>query len=348
MTIPLKKYTAKRYCLAIIYLLCLAASKKDVLPPPIDRADLTSLGAKTCTSKPSLSLNLKELWKAGYYDAQIEINLLTPKKKITFPNLELHKLAKLSANKHHHFGFKVGKCYKSNKIWLITTPSPSPYLKVDKESIQLDFEKIAPYCQKVRIDYAEDEIEKPRKLFSEKNVIDQKNIKVALKYLNPGVVSVTCTPKLPKWLGPQLWFLFPVKGGPSQYVPFSEILDEKQKNQQDPLVAWINKLRQTKKLPTLNYDQASLKEIATKALKNKYIKHDRRSLRKINAFLKRNKGRLIGENRVKGDSHQKMAWLLWNSPRHRSLLLNSKATHLTIIRDSLKNEKIAILVFAKF
>jgi hypothetical protein len=77
------------------------------------------------------------------------------------------------------------------------------------------------------------------------------------------------------------------------------------------------------------------------------LSHDRLLLKKTAALLEDTaKLRLIGEDRVKGKDAHAMAWLWWNSPRHRSLILNTEATAAGLAARGLGEEQLAVLAVA--
>ena len=127
-------------------------------------------------------------------------------------------------------------------------------------------------------------------------------------------------------------------------VPFIELL-----NSQDiaSFNDWINTVRLQAGLNLLKDDNIHLQASSKRLAKRMTVRHDRRQLRQERKTLSEHELELLGENRVEGVSYEEMAWLLWNSPRHRNLLLNPKATHVSI-GDKVKNQRsLAVLVFAK-
>jgi hypothetical protein len=95
------------------------------------------------------------------------------------------------------------------------------------------------------------------------------------------------------------------------------------------LGGWVNHLRQLVGRNPLHLNQGFLKRMSQQTIRHhRGIRHDRRELRRIHQTLSRHQFTFLGENRVKAASFRDMAWLLWFSPRHRSLLLDAEATHM--------------------
>ena len=75
----------------------------------------------------------------------------------------------------------------------------------------------------------------------------------------------------------------------------------------------------------------------------KNITHDRSLLKKVGEDLKAKKTKLLGENRVAAPTTERLAWLLWNSPSHRSLLLHKNASVIGIHESIAQGERFAVI-----
>ncbi|NDE15556.1 hypothetical protein EBZ80_11565 [bacterium] len=150
-----------------------------------------------------------------------------------------------------------------------------------------------------------------------------------------GIVTATCSHdgaagKKPSRMGPELWFSIPTRQGPASTVPDSEFLKETNPPQdfKRTLATWINKVRERENLGPLR--QISLAD-APDLSKSATPLHDRKLMSQLAAIaLKVEQLALTGEDRVLARSAQDAAWLLWNSPRHRDLLLSVNSNSILI------------------
>jgi hypothetical protein len=310
------------------------------------RSDLDApLSKLICSKKASAPPPTSELWKHGIFDAGAHVYILSATKKAPNSLSNLEPMAKSFADESHHLGYTFGSCSKF-RHWVATTPSPMN-LSQKAGVFRLSARRVRSYCQWFRIDYAHAKHGKPRRLFKSKKGVSTKNIAINTGLLERGSLSVTCKPRHPKWLGPVLWSLQPVKEGPLDKPLLTQQLSMKKRD--GALHTWINRVRQDMGLNTLDTASKPFAEI-TKPLisQNLSIQHHRGDIRKVSKGIKEQNGKFLGENRVQAKSFEEAAWLLWNSPRHRSLLLNSKATHLATLGKRLKSEELSVMVFAKF
>ena len=279
------------------------------------------------------------LWRHGIFDAGARVYLLGPKGA----SQQLEKAAQSMARKNYHKGYSFGKCAK-NRYWIVTTPSPIAF-KQEGEIMRLKAQDLHSYCKWFRIDYAHAQYGRPRKLFKSKDQKVEKSLLINTTLLERGSLSITCKPKKPTWLGPVLWSLAPVKKGPLEKAFLAGSVEQKAPK---ALENWINLVRVNTDLGPLSSTEAFSHITKPLISKNLSIRHHRKDIRKVSREIKKQKGRFLGENRVKADSFEEAAWLLWNSPRHRSLLLHSKATHLATMAKRVKSERLSVMVFAKF
>ena len=150
-----------------------------------------------------------------------------------------------------------------------------------------------------------------------------------------GIVTVTCshdapTAKKPSRTGPELWFSIPTGKGPASTVPGDEFLKDANQTQdfKRALATWINKVRDLEGLTTLR--QVSLPD-APDLSKSATPLHDRKLMAKLRAIARKHEElALTGEDRVIARSLQDAAWLLWNSPRHRDLLLSVSSRSILV------------------
>lgn len=164
-----------------------------------------------------------------------------------------------------------------------------------------------------------------------------------------GVVSVTCgfdsargpkqdntkpekTNQNKRSRGPELWYTVPTGRGPNLTVPHQNVLTGNSKirvlsDENEALVKWINRIRGDlglKPIVKLQLDGQS------ELLQNPTQLHDRKVLQRMNQVANKKNLGLTGEDRAVGSNLTDVAWLLWNSPRHRELLMNNRATHAVV------------------
>ena len=169
--------------------------------------------------------------------------------------------------------------------------------------------------------------------------------------LDNGSISITCYPQYAKNLGPELWYLLPVKAGPSTEPPGMAALVEAEGNYAPAIQRWINGMRTAARLPALaevgTMDHGHDIDQDLLAL-NESIHHDTQHLKSVESMIRKSGGIFIGENRVKGQDLSEMAWLLWNSPRHRDLLLSARADSLVVSQINEKTGRLVVLTFARY
>ena len=307
------------------------------------RNDLYDALSTLVCSKES-SPTMQDLWNIGIFDAGLKVYQLKP---ALAPNTQdrLNRLGRELAQNNNHRGFLWGQC-SAQRHFIATTPSPQNFT-VKKGRFNLNTDTIRHHCHRMRIDYAHAFLTKPRKILSMETKKLPKQISLDLNLLDRGTLGITCKPKVPQWQGTELWALFPVGLGPLEKPIQFDFLKTDQSIQH--LSRWVNHVRTAMNLKRLSKGSIKVEELAKPLIqKNQTIMHNRRQLKQISKKFKKINGRFLGENRVKSRDTAEMAWLLWNSPRHRSLLLSKKATHLTTLARKIKDEDLAVLVFAKF
>jgi len=150
-----------------------------------------------------------------------------------------------------------------------------------------------------------------------------------------GIVTATCShdgaaEKKPSRMGPELWFSIPTRKGPASTVPDSEFLKDTNPPQafKRTLATWISKVRERENLGPLR--QISLTD-APDLSKSATPLHDRNLMAQLDAIARKiEQLALTGEDRVLARSAQDAAWMLWNSPRHRDLLLSANSNSILI------------------
>lgn len=311
----------------------------------LTRRDLAPAFGKYLCQNQTTPYTVEMLWAQGIYDAQIEGQTLKGDSAQKLPEQMLPKIAERFAAKNQHGGYAAGRC-DQNSLWVVSTPSPSRLATLENNSVIIDVAQAREKCKNIVVDYAAAKGGKPRSLNFD-NTLNRASIHLNL--LDAGTLSITCKPKEPSWLGPMVWYLFPVNKGPLALVPHVDLLETPQSEDGQRLLAWINAVRTDQSLPPLAIEHPQLNLVAQEFVnKNNTVRHDLRHFQFAQKKLQKLLAKFVGENRVRAGDIKTMAWLLWNSPQHRAMLLHQNATHVSVAMQNLKDEKLAVLAFAQF
>ncbi len=294
------------------------------------RKDASNKLAKIVCSKKPLDSTNAEL--AGIYDAQIEGQLLIPNRSGKAELKDAARKARSLARINNYHGYAFGVC-PSGIGFSVALPSPSPL----HSKGQLPMAALKKHCRNWRADFAPATAAAPVR-------INVKSGSLRLPRAS-GTMSITCQPKSPSWQGPIQWYSVPLGTGAAG-IPSSSLVKKPSDDRRNSLYEWINAARKSAGIAPLIVNKP-LESTADSLAIGGRLSHDRKMLRSSAADLKPNGVHLIGENRVKGNTTEEMARLLWNSPRHRSLLLNSNATYVGIKLVTARNGFLAVLVFGE-
>ena len=287
----------------------------------------------------------RDLWKKGIYDAGVQVFLLKPTGQSPLAGSLASKAQELAASQHHK-GYSFGHCPNRSTSWVATTPAPIPLQQAEGHTT-LNMSHLRHFCRLFRADYAPAGMAKPRKLLLHSEAIKHRSASLSTALLGRGSLSVSCRPRKPKWLGQVLWYLAPVGEGP--YPQLTDLGQERSPPLRQGLFEWINKTRREMGIQELAHRHSPLHDVTQTLIEeNLTVAHNRRDLGKASGLVKQNSGAFIGENRVMAKSLAEAAWLLWNSPRHRHLLLSTKATHMATSSRQVGSSELAVMVFAKF
>lgn len=310
---------------------------------PVLRADLNAaLGRIVCTpSKEPSSLPLRS-WQRGIYDAQIEGQLLKPHAGATVALAEAQNAAKSLARVRRYRGIAAGRC-PDGQLFAAATPSGRA-LQALGTKIVLPITELRDHCGEWRTDYAAAGGGRATQLFSNSSSSPE----IETKTLPPGTISITCQPAQPRWQGPVLWFLYPVGAGPDAVMPdLAAPTPPASANQlaiiRKHLGQWINRIRNRQGQKML-LDSVDLDREAELLAVDGNLTHNRLLLKHSADSLAEKKWRFVGEDRVKGYDLNELGWLLWNSPRHRNLLLSSEATGIGLAMKKLNGQFFAVIV----
>ncbi len=279
---------------------------------------------------------LAPLWAAGLYDAQIEGRQLQLPYGRKWLAADLSKKAAALARLRHFGSYAAGTCGAGDRAWIAAFPAPAALTR-QGDHIELPLAALNSRCADFRVDFAAAAAGQPRQL-----PVSGSSLTAPAK--SNGVISITCQPKAPRWQGPVLWYLLPVGSGPLPQVPALAEVAPASSPAALPisLTHWINRLRAKAGLGAVA-GQRALDTAAELLVVDDTLAHDRSLLTKIKGSLENQT--FLGENRVRSADLAGMAWLLWNSPRHRSLLLDRDATSIGIAVKTVGAEQLAVLVF---
>lgn len=318
---------------------------KAITPPITLRTDLKDkMHELICKPRPKPAYPAIELLRKDIWDAQIAGQKL---RRVNNPmtSEQLRRAALDLGRDQFHAGYAFGQC-NPDLYWIVTVPAPKALERVGSGYLVRDRDYEAK-CKGYRIDFAPAGVAPVRHLYTSSPQWNS-SYKINEAALGNGMVSLTCLPRNPDWLGWVLWYLAPTGSGPWAEFPLSEMIPAGQRNA-NLVLPWVNAVRTQLQLPELQSgidDQAHARAISVLSV-SKNVHHNRKLLGDISRMLAP-QYKLNGEDRVRGSSLREILWLLWNSPRHRELILNPTATHLTLRHQVLAQDQfMAILISQK-
>ena len=276
----------------------------------------------------------EKLWKIGFTKTQVAMGTVSFKGALNLQKLRVF----IEKKAHHksHNAFTFGRC-PNKTAWYATFPSP---MRVTQSAQRIEFhlKGMNKYCRSAAVYFASQNGGRARKLATTKFKPAPTSLIINTAFLPAGSLSFNCRPRT-KTISTVLWELIPVHDAGHTKLPFDHLL--KETNTAIALTTWINAVRRENLMAPLKPTQSMVRDTL---LKNPTINHFKSNVDKAAKILKRKGKRFIGENRVIGDNHEDMAWMLWNSPSHRSLLLNTNATHFDVGTRPLGQETLAIIM----
>ncbi len=280
----------------------------------------------------------KILWDAGIYDASVTFFTVDQR----LDEATARKLA-LGAASNETRSFSFGNCpadknadlKKTEKTWLALFTAPAA-AKISGSDLKIDGS--STYCTETSLRW-----------------VGTSGPSRDLTWKLPtqdGVATFTCGHDQPgaktSDLGPELWFSIPTGKGPAINAPHQELLG-KTTDPEKSFVFWINSVRaEEKKLPLEIVDVKSGLHGFPDLMSKSTPFHDRNALRSLKKLGRKKLGlELTGENRVVAATLTDAAWLFWNSPRHRDLLLDTSSTHALIQSNTKKGIVMSVVLFSK-
>jgi hypothetical protein len=276
------------------------------------------------------------LWAHGVVDANVTVEQVVRRDGHSAVMKDLATMAIDLAKNRTASGFAFGICSDPTRAWVATVPAGMPLTVADS---MITVPDTKPFCRQVEVHHVASDTGHATPLVPQNGVINTKS-------LAKGTLSFTCSPRLPVWQGPVLWFLAPIGGGPGSDPPARDSLT--QFTQPEHKIAnWVNAIRSEQHLPPLQHEREGELQSAVLSLSlQPTLTHDQR---KIDSTHRHLKGSYVfqGEDRVAGSDIATMAWLLWNSPRHRDLLLRPDSNTIAINVKKRHGQLYAVLLVAK-
>jgi hypothetical protein len=305
---------------------------------PVERLDLSrALGPLLCVDK---SPDPKALWEMGIFDAQIEGLRLSSKghdKDVLLATAQ--KKSRILARMKHFGGYAYGVCADGSIAWGLAVPSPEPISSIsDSGKFPMPMASLKARCESFRVDFANEDGGQP------KTVPLGKNKLASIAGMGRGVLSVTCQPRAPRWQGPVLWALVPSNKSIEFKIPFSP--NGQPRSIEDGLRHWIGQIRAKEGLAPLMI-HPELQHYGDLLAIDGSLRHNRTQLNIVARKLRHTTTSPLGEDRVRAQDLASMVWLLWNSPRHRGLLLDPAASSLGIGTKNLGSETLAVILTGK-
>jgi uncharacterized protein YkwD len=143
-----------------------------------------------------------------------------------------------------------------------------------------------------------------------------------------------------------MWYFAPIKTGPTSVIPLADRLYGKHDLSQN-IIAWINAVRAEEGLKPFATNDRALNTHALALSNQTNLIHDRRELETIAKDLNLTGKTFLGENRFQGQSNLEIGWLLWNSPRHRALILSKKGTHMGVSARNTGDSRFGVLIVSQ-
>jgi hypothetical protein len=296
------------------------------------RADVKDqLQSLMCAETPLL--DARNTIALGIYDAQIDIRLIESIAGTNLSEKMLTKKSKALAAMKRYLGYTQGLC-SDRKGWVAALPAPGPLLRT-ADGFEIKSDAIKTSCKTHRFDFASTSAGRSQRLPDSRKIRTTK--------LGEGIVEVTCQPSFPRWQGPVVWYMAPTSINALADKPKLTDTDDRA----GALSLWIASIRSKEGLnPIISND--ALKRAAELLTIDSSVTHNRAntdSMReKINAT---DSLRVLGEIRVRGQTTEDLAWMLWHSPRHRDLLLQNEATTYGLAIKEVGTELLAVFLGAE-
>ncbi|MBP6218713.1 MAG: hypothetical protein KA436_09015 [Oligoflexales bacterium] len=291
-------------------------------------------------------------------------------------SLELLQKMAVQHKKRSYNGLAMGFCPsakgRKKSAWVAYTPAPTPVVLAEH---QIFLPKEVPkYCRSIVAYTAQRDRGR-----AEKIDLETRTAVIDLPKSFEGTLSYTCQSAEKNGLLPKLWYLIPIGEGPREIPPlWEQAMRRTRESSEETLFRWMELIRQREGLLPLPSPSTFQKEIDLSSNQDRFpgldsllremvfpvdfsesfflrkeptkevIDHDTQAIKKLKQYFESQKAQLLGEERSVGRDFKEMAWLLWNSPRHRNLLLHPKANFMAAKITKLDDQRtLLILIFAR-
>ena len=289
-----------------------------------NREDYVKVKDRACKGE---KLSSGDLWQYGIFDAQVQGAVVSVKPGSSLGAKEFDLISKKFAQSNFHEGYYWARCSRT-KLLILSTPSGYPLKQLSNVQYQLNPLSIN-HCSKYSINYAPSESGESKIIRPSIDLNSSKrDLFLNLDLLKEGTFSISCTTNKNELA---LLYLAPVKNGGNS-IPLHTFLKSTLADVSS-LVVWINNVRRKEGLASIDFTNKDLIPIGQELIKDKRVEHNLKKLASVKNYLQKKNLIFLGEDRVRAESFEKMIWLLWNSPTHRSLLLEKRATHGSIAYD---------------
>lgn len=272
----------------------------------------TAMAESVCAAPQSL--REQDFQKFGLYDSGVQLQVVS-----AVPDHLIHRIARKLASSSRHEGYAIHHCDGMDRFIILTFPSPVAFTE---NSVELK-NALDAHCEHHEFRFA---LAKGKL-----STVLQIHEKIPR---HSGIVTLTCFPEDPT-VGPITWFAIPTGNGPLPQPPIPV---------GDDLAEWANATRKSEGLPSLSKLEHFDKD-ASILLQNEQVFHQRDKMSALNERALQKHIALIGEDRVIADSVLEAATQIWNSPRHRDLILDAHAGKLLIVHKNLTNSSQSLYVF---
>ena len=142
------------------------------------------------------------LWQNEIFDGQIETLTIEDAFGRPLEMRELLNRAQSIASTRHRGGYTAGICQSGKRGFIAVMPAPQSPHQTDR-SLLLPRQQLKSMCKEWSLDYH-------RFSGGISHPLKDTELLIQLAKLEPGVISVTCRPKFPRWLGAKTWYFIPV------------------------------------------------------------------------------------------------------------------------------------------
>lgn len=265
-----------------------------------------------CVDK--IQLDAQKTIALGIYDAQIDARIIESIAGNALSGRMLEKKSKALAAMKRYNGYAHGVC-SDRKGWVAAFPAPSPLIRT-KTGFKVQFKTLETACRNYRLDFASLSGGESQPL-TKASVLNTQS-------LGAGMLEITCQPSFPRWQGPIVWYLAPTDADASLTGNAPAI--EGNAAPTAGIISWISTVRKKQGLAPITINDKVSKSAELLTIDTS-VTHNRASTDSLKEKIKNTDNiKILGELRVRGQSAADLTWMIWQSPRHRDLILSREAT----------------------